>query len=55
MKRVIGSLAAGGVVCAIAWLNGFDFDHRGFGASFTAYCSVAVALFVYVCPAWNRK
>lgn len=52
MKRVIVSVAAGGVACLFSWLLGFDFNERGVEAFVTAYLAMAVAGCAYFCPAW---
>ena len=53
-KRVCTALVPFG--CAfLAWLAGFDFDHRGFGVAYGFAVSVFLTVMVYLYPGWERQ
>jgi hypothetical protein len=47
MKRIVRSIFAVAIVCAFAWIAGFDFDERGVNAFFTAFLAASIALIFY--------
>lgn len=47
-KRIIITACAPIVVCALAWLAGFDFDKRGFIAFAVGYSAFFSAFFAWV-------
>lgn len=62
MKRALSALLAMLVVCAVsallAWLGGYNFDHRSFEVAAWAGVTLAFALYaalsVWVWPLFNR-
>ena len=48
MKRIIVAISAGAVVCAAAWIGGFDFNERGQVAVFVFLASVAASVYGYL-------
>lgn len=52
MKRLLASILAAAVVCAIAWIFGFDFDKRGAEAGFLAVITIWCGGAVYLFPGW---
>lgn len=54
MKRLLASIAAALVVCALAWIGGFDFNERGFDALFVAFYALLAAGLTYICPIWSN-
>lgn len=54
MKRVTFSLLVVAIICAIAWLFGFDFDKRGVEAGFLAAFAIYCGGAVYFCPGWKE-
>jgi hypothetical protein len=54
MKRFLASILTVAVVCAIAWLFGFDFDKRGVNAGFLAVLAIYCGGAVYIFPGWKE-
>jgi hypothetical protein len=56
VSQILGGLIGGGLVVALAWLAGFDFDKRGMVACFVGlYTLCGIAMGVCFVRIWEDK
>ena len=55
MKRIIWTIAAALVTCALAWLGGFNFDTRGPNAAALAAAAIFFAGAAWFWPGLSDK
>jgi uncharacterized membrane protein YvlD (DUF360 family) len=52
--RILTTLAAAMLSPAFAWLAGYNFDTRGFGAALIAACALFFAAWMWTYPGWDE-
>jgi uncharacterized membrane protein YfcA len=50
MKRIAQSIFAAAIVCALAWVSGFDFSERSVTSLFVSSLAISAFLMVYIYP-----
>ena len=55
MKRIIWTIAAALVPCALAWLGGFDFNVRGSNTAALGLSILLAAVWAWLWPWWGDE
>jgi hypothetical protein len=54
-QRIVYGLIVAAIACFLSWCGGFDFDHRGGSALFTAAIAIGAGVAAATCPIEGDK